>query len=398
MMNPLQKERILIADHDQTFLDQLADRLLQMDMEVDFAENGRTAIQLVESESYDLIITEIAMPIYNGLEILRKAKEHNPKTPVLITSFSATTDWAEQAIREGAQSYLLRPLTNMKEFDQAVEDALQDGQSPQENTFYNQFFSKGEPDFPSPIPADIPAPDWELEHDLGQSTSHLDLSQPQPLKPIQSIPEFDTPANTGMPEKIYAAQTSLPEGFIELNSQGQILSCDPAARKWLMLEANTHERPIKQYIKILGSKGVPDHLETHVNGRTVQITSKRLRDRMGTERIILQIQEGKQQASAFPTESMNKNSHPVKQQAKAEAAVAFGGNLKKYHTDTLDQGWSPLMFIDQMKRTIKDEVEKIRSNNPLQMFEQRPEEVDPEVIMTMSQRLSEISRGRRTTY
>jgi len=398
MMNPLQKERILIADHDQTFLDQLADRLLQMDMEVDFAENGRTAIQLVESESYDLIITEIAMPIYNGLEILRKAKEHNPNTPVLITSFSATTDWAEQAIREGAQSFLLRPLTDMKEFDHAVEDALQNSQPPQENSFYNQFFSKEEPAVPSPTPVDIPTPDWELEHDLGQSTSHLDLSQPKPLKPVQSFQKYDTPSNSGLQEKSYTTQNPLPEGFIELNSQGQILSCDPAARKWLMLEANTHERPIKQYIKILGSRGAPDNMETHVNGRTVRITSKRLRDRMGTERIILQIREGKEQASTFPIESIKNNSHPLKQQAREETAVAFGGNLKKYNADTLDQGWSPLMFIDQMKRTIKDEVDKIRSNNPLHIFEQQPEEVDPEVVMTMSQRLSEVSRGRRTTY
>ena len=84
-MKPITKSRILIADHDQTFLDQLADRLLQMDMEVDFAENGKTAMDLVESETYDLIIVEIAMPLYNGLEILRKAKlkEAKPQSNLL---------------------------------------------------------------------------------------------------------------------------------------------------------------------------------------------------------------------------------------------------------------------------------------------------------------------------
>ena len=168
MMNPVQRSRILIADHDQTFLDQLADRLLQMDMEVDFAENGKTAIQLIDSESYDLIVTEIAMPIYNGLEILRRSKERNPHIPILITTFSATTDWAEQAIREGAHSYLLRPLNRMKEFDLAVEDALQSKQVPDKNSFFEQVFSKGVLDDSSPKQADIPLPDWEkdLDHSL----------------------------------------------------------------------------------------------------------------------------------------------------------------------------------------------------------------------------------------
>jgi CheY-like chemotaxis protein len=382
MMNPEQRSRILIADHDQTFLDQLADRLLQMDMEVDFAENGRTAIQLIDSESYDLIVTEIAMPIYNGLEILRRAKERDSRIPILITSFSATTDWAEQAIKEGAHSYLLRPLNRMKEFDLAIEDALQSKQIPDKNSFFEQVFSKGVLGDSSPTQADIPLPDWEK--DLDSSLEDLEIPRPDPLNPD--------------PAKQPQARTSLPEGYIELNSQGQILNCDPAARKWLMLEGNSSDRPIKRFIKDLGTTSTLDNAELQVNGRNVHMRTKRIRDRMGSERIILCIREVEMQGSGFPASSTVGNKHPQKQQgAGAKSAPAFGGNLKQYNPDTVDHGWSPLLFIDQMKKNLKDEVERIKGNNPLRIFEPQPEEVDPEVVITMSQRLSDVSRGRRSS-
>jgi CheY-like chemotaxis protein len=376
MTNPTQSSRILIADHDKTFLDQLADRLLQMDMEVDFAENGRTAIQLVESESYDLIVTEIAMPIYNGLEILRKAKEHNPRTPILITSFSATTEWAEQAIREGAHSYLQRPLKNMREFDHAVKDALTHKPAPQENSFFQHVFSAGMREVPASTPTDIPMPDWELNHELTSDGSKTDSMGKR----------LDT-------------QISLPEGAIELNSQGQILNCDPAARKWLMLEANTRDHPIDRYIKALGSKSAPANVETQINGYRVHLLTNRIRDRMGSERIILRIREAKGQGASFPAASFEKKPYSTQQQRpKAGSTVAFGGNLKKYDPEMVDQGWSPLMFFDQVKKTIKDEVERIKENNPLHIFEPQPEDIDPEVMMTMSRRISDVSNGRRTPY
>jgi CheY-like chemotaxis protein len=383
MMNPEQRSRILIADHDHTFLDQLADRLLQMDLEVDFAENGRTAIQLIDSETYDLIVTEIAMPIFNGLEILRRAKEHDPHIPILITSFSATTDWAEQAIREGAHSYLLRPLNRMKEFDLAVEDALQSKQVPDKNSFFEQVFSKAILDDSSPAQADIPLPDWEK--DLDHSPQDFKTAKPNSLD-----------LN---PEKQIETRTPIPEGYIELNSQGQILNCDPAARKWLMLEGNSPDRPIKRFIKTLGSTSRPGNVELQVNGRNIQIITKGIRDRMGAERIILRIREVEKQSSGFHTSTMAGSTHPAKQPATGvKPAVEFGGNLQKYNSDTVDQGWSPLLFIDQVKKNIKDEMEKIKENSPIHIFEPQPEEVDPEVVITMSQRLSDVSRGRRSSF
>lgn len=397
-MNSTNRSRILVADHDQTFLDQLADRLLQMELEVDFAENGKTAIELVESESYDLIVTEIAMPIFNGLEILRKAKEYNPSTPILITSFSATTDWAEQAVREGAYRYLLRPLNKMRDFDQAVNEGLQHQRTLQQNPFFSNTFSQETID-ESPGFPDIPMPNWELEHTPAGVMDDPELSRPKPMNTFTSIYDQETSTLEDRQGKTQEVGISLPEGAIELNFQGQILSCNPAARNWLKLDSNTPDQPIRSYIKALSTQSTPANIQVQIGGRPVYILTNITQDGKDSERIVLLIREAKEQASAFPATPAKVNGGSQRQaRAKAVSGVSFSGKLKNYTPDSQERGWSPLMFIDQMKKTIKDEVEKIKENNPLQIFEQQPEEVDPEVIMTMSRRISDISQGRRSSY
>jgi len=370
-MYPPQKSQVLIIDHDHTFLDQLSDRLLRMDLEVDFAESGRTAIQLVESESYDLIITEIAMPIFNGLEILRKAKEHNPSTPILVTSFSATMDWAEQAVREGAHTYLLRPLNDLNEFDRIVKQSLLNQKSSKASHFFQQRFSNNALDETHSTFGDIPLPTWESEGDIVPS-SH------KPGKQSQN-------------------QVPYPEGTIELNAQGQILSCDPAARNWLKLEGNSPNHPIKDYITSLADPSTPADVKIQLNGRFAQIHMKTTKDRSGSMRVILRIREIQNQAPL--SMGAERNTSILDQyKTKKDSAVTFNSKLKKYNPDTSDRGWSPLVFIDQMKKSIQDEVEKIKGNGSFHIFEPQVEEIDPEVYETMSQRLSDISKGKRTTY
>ncbi len=396
-MSPTNKSRILLADHDQTFLDQLADRLLQMDLEVDFAESGKTALKLVESESYDLIITEIAMPIYNGLEILRKAKEQDPNIEILILSYTATTDWAEQALKEGAYTFLLRPLNNMKQFDKAVKDGLDRKQSRmQENSFLQAAISKetSEEFWTDP---DVPKPSWEMESSPIRPDVHLELSKPQPIEPFTSFDQNTEFAPQDLKGQSPNNMSPLPEGTLELNSKGQIMSCNPAARNWLMLEANDPERPINQLIRALPSHAVPENIKIQVNGRTALILTKRVQDRSGSERILLVIREIDEQKLTSANSPGKVNGGTQRQQSK-NASISFSGNLKKYDASAQDHGWSPLGFFDLMKSTIKGEVEKIKENHLFHILEQQPEEADPEVIMTMSRRINDVSQGRRTSY
>jgi hypothetical protein len=333
------------------------------------------------------------------LEILRKAKEHNPYTEVLILTYSATTDWAEQAVSEGAYTFLLRPLNDMKSFDNAVQNGLNRKQSqPQQIPSLETAFPKGlnEDSWARP---DVPRPGWEVESTPARSTSHPELSKPQPVKSLPWLEQNRENTPRSHNEPFSNSMAPLPEGTFELNSKGQILSCNPAARNWLMLEANARERPIKQLIKALPSQSVPSEFKVQINGRAAHIHTKRIQDRTGSERIILVIREiDNQSTPSIPSEVKVSGNTQRQQNISTEASVSFNNKMKKYDASANDQGWSPLAFLDQMKKTVNDEVKKIKENEFFQLLEPQVEEADPDVIMTMSRRLNDVSRGRRTSY
>jgi DNA-binding NarL/FixJ family response regulator len=397
-MHSLSKPRILIADHDQTFLDQLADRLLQRQMEVDFAQSGKTAMKLVESETYDLIIVEIAMPIYNGLEILRKVKATNPDTPILIMSYEITQDWADQAMREGAYKYLLRPLEDITKFDLAVREGLELAPVKQP-----------QPEVQSPLSQEIfeSLPQTQVrspfEEDEFKTESQAEIafeSHTPPFEAPSSLAQQGGVSPEKAPwEQLQEETLSLAEGMIELNEQGQIVSCSVPARKWLMLESKSQEKPIKKLIKTLGKRNVPEHLRVQIGDHQVHLTTKTIQDRAGSTRYILVIRESRVAAGRIDrTEGMRIPINQPAAQKPQEKKNAFNSSLQKYRAEPQTRGFSPLGLFDQMKTTIKDEVEKLKEQNPLERFSSQPEEADPEMVFTMSRRISDVSRGRRTSF
>jgi two-component system, NtrC family, response regulator PilR len=96
------------------------------------AENGRAAIDLIEREPVDLLISDIKMPDLSGVEVLRAAKKVDPDIlGIMITAF-ASTDTAVEAMRLGACDYLSKPfdidLLKMK-----VREKVENRQLKQEN-------------------------------------------------------------------------------------------------------------------------------------------------------------------------------------------------------------------------------------------------------------------------
>ena len=78
--------------------------------EVQLAENGQTAIALLERDPVDLLISDIKMPDMSGVDVLRAAKKIDPHVlAIMITAF-ASTDTAVEAMRLGACDYLSKPF------------------------------------------------------------------------------------------------------------------------------------------------------------------------------------------------------------------------------------------------------------------------------------------------
>ena len=124
--------RILVVDDERSMRELLAIVLRREGYEVLLAENGRTAISLLEREPVDLPISDIKMPDMSGVEVLRAAKRIDPDIlGIMITAF-ASTDTAVEAMRLGACDYLSKPfdidLLKMK-----VREKIENRQLRQEN-------------------------------------------------------------------------------------------------------------------------------------------------------------------------------------------------------------------------------------------------------------------------
>ena len=74
------------------------------------ASHGQEALELMEGQVPDLIITDIQMPVMNGLQLLAVVKEKYPEVLSVIVSGYQEFQYAQEAIRQGASEYILKPI------------------------------------------------------------------------------------------------------------------------------------------------------------------------------------------------------------------------------------------------------------------------------------------------
>jgi two-component system, NtrC family, response regulator AtoC len=113
---------ILIVDDDDAIRGILYD-VLSDKYECNTASMAEEALQYIEVEKYDAILTDIAMPGLTGLELLKRVQANQPATPVILISGKGA-EQDPQALKEmGAFAYVTKPF-NLDEIEQVVERAI----------------------------------------------------------------------------------------------------------------------------------------------------------------------------------------------------------------------------------------------------------------------------------
>jgi two-component system response regulator PilR (NtrC family) len=124
--------RILVVDDERSMRELLAIVLKREGHEVLVAENGTTAIALLEKEPIELLISDVRMPDISGVQVLAAAQRVNPEIiGIMVTAF-ASTETAVEALRLGAYDYLSKPF-NVDELKLKVRKALERRHLQQEN-------------------------------------------------------------------------------------------------------------------------------------------------------------------------------------------------------------------------------------------------------------------------
>lgn len=105
--------RVLVAD-DEEKVCQLICKLIhweELEMKlVGTASNGIGSLQMIEAEHPDLVLTDIRMPGYDGMELLKRARIQNPDMEFIIISGYSHFEYAQTAIRYGVSDYILKPV------------------------------------------------------------------------------------------------------------------------------------------------------------------------------------------------------------------------------------------------------------------------------------------------
>src|SRR5256885_9297978 len=116
--------RVLVVDDERSMRELLAIMLRQAGHEVTVAEGGEQAVEVIKSESFDLVITDLRMRKVDGIAVLRAAKEHSPSTVVLVVTAFASTETAVEAMKLGAYDYVTKPF-KLDEIKLTIANALE---------------------------------------------------------------------------------------------------------------------------------------------------------------------------------------------------------------------------------------------------------------------------------
>ena len=104
---------LLVVDDNELNRDMLTRRLERLGYDVSCAENGIGALKLLKTESFDLLLLDVIMPLMDGFEVLEqlKAEPLLRDIPVIVLSASDQLDHVVKCIQKGAQDYLSKPFS-----------------------------------------------------------------------------------------------------------------------------------------------------------------------------------------------------------------------------------------------------------------------------------------------
>lgn len=102
--------RVLVADNDTGFRNSLKSVITANGFDCLVASDGEEAIERVRQDNIDILIVDVRLPKWDGIQVLDKVSKISPRTLTMITTASATVETAIDALHKGAIDYLVKPL------------------------------------------------------------------------------------------------------------------------------------------------------------------------------------------------------------------------------------------------------------------------------------------------
>lgn len=114
---------LLYVEDDEMTLEEVSFFLKRYIKNFITAKNGAEGLELYKKHNPDMIITDIQMPIMNGLEMSEKILKLNPEIPIAVTTAYSDSAYIVKAIELGIDKYILKPI-NMKEILAVIQKSI----------------------------------------------------------------------------------------------------------------------------------------------------------------------------------------------------------------------------------------------------------------------------------
>ncbi len=135
------KNTILVVDDDESHRTMLRTLIGGWGYAVSDADDGSTAIQMVQEQSYDLVLMDVRMVKVSGLQALDEIKAYNPSIPVIIMTAYSSVETAVEALKQGAHDYLTKPL-DFEKLKITIERAMEHTRLKAENRLLKESLGK----------------------------------------------------------------------------------------------------------------------------------------------------------------------------------------------------------------------------------------------------------------
>lgn len=140
-VKPTVAERILVVDDDIGIGECVEMLLTAAGYECDLHHRGQAGLDRLFQKDFDLVITDLKMPDLSGLDIIAAAKEKDRETPVILMTSFSSVETAIQALRRGANDYIIKPFDN-DDFMFSVKRALSERRTHRENAVLKRSLKK----------------------------------------------------------------------------------------------------------------------------------------------------------------------------------------------------------------------------------------------------------------
>ena len=104
-------DTVLIVDDEKYLREELGTIIESRDRKILFAASGIEALEVLDKNAVDLVLTDIRMPEMDGFELIRHARKLYPSMPIVTVTAFASTETAIEALRAGAYDYVTKPFS-----------------------------------------------------------------------------------------------------------------------------------------------------------------------------------------------------------------------------------------------------------------------------------------------